>query len=83
MFWLYIDTGDSTKVSNLSSSIFWLVLPSLTLFLTLPDFAQTRTSFLLGHSNINLRLTIFVLLINAGSIKLFWGKVINDDRNAS
>ena len=41
MFWLYIDTNDSTKVSNLSSSIFWLVLPSLTLFLALPVFIET------------------------------------------
>jgi len=34
--WLYLDTGDVQKVSNLSSDIFWLVLPSLPLFLLLP-----------------------------------------------
>jgi hypothetical protein len=45
MFWLYIDTGDSTKVSNLSSSIFWLVLPSLTLFLTLPILLKLELHF--------------------------------------
>ncbi len=34
--WLYLDTGDTQKVSALSYDIFWLVLPSLALFLLLP-----------------------------------------------
>lgn len=34
--WLYIDTGDVQKVSALSHDIFWLVLPSLVLFVALP-----------------------------------------------
>ena len=34
--WLYIDTQDSEKVIALAYSIFWLVLPSLTLFIMLP-----------------------------------------------
>ena len=34
--WLYLDTGDTAKVSSLSTGIFWLVLPSLALFLVLP-----------------------------------------------
>ena len=45
MFWLYIDTGDVTKVSTLSSSIFWLVLPSLALFLTLPILLKLEFHF--------------------------------------
>ena len=36
MIWLYIDTKDAQKVSDLSMSIFWLVLPSLSLFIVLP-----------------------------------------------
>ncbi len=36
ILWLYIDTKDITKVSTLSTNIFWLVLPSLVLFITLP-----------------------------------------------
>lgn len=36
MLWLYIDTKDVAKVSDLATSVFWLVLPSLTLFLILP-----------------------------------------------
>ena len=36
MIWLYRDTRDTQKVAALSTSIFWLVLPSLALFLALP-----------------------------------------------
>lgn len=34
--WLYGETGDTAKIANLSTSIFWYVLPSLVLFLALP-----------------------------------------------
>lgn len=36
MIWLYFDTRDVAQVSALARSIFWLVLPSLALFLLLP-----------------------------------------------
>ena len=36
MVWLYVDTRDAHQVAELSMSIFWLVLPSLILFLALP-----------------------------------------------
>ena len=34
--WLYIDTNDTEKISGLSISIFWFVIPSLALFISLP-----------------------------------------------
>ncbi len=34
--WLYVDTGDTAKVASLATGIFWLVLPSLVLFVALP-----------------------------------------------
>ncbi len=34
--WLYLDTGDAERVAALASGIFWLVLPSLLLFVLLP-----------------------------------------------
>jgi hypothetical protein len=34
--WLYGETGDTSKIAHLSSSIFWYVLPSLVLFVVLP-----------------------------------------------
>ena len=36
MIWLYADTGDAEKVAELATGIFWLVLPSLALFVALP-----------------------------------------------
>jgi uncharacterized membrane protein (GlpM family) len=42
--WLYIDTKDKTKISELSYGIFWLVIPSLSLFLILPVLLK-RMSF--------------------------------------
>jgi len=36
MIWLYMDTRDVQKVTALPTSIFWLVIPSLALFLVLP-----------------------------------------------
>jgi hypothetical protein len=34
--WLYWDTGSTERIAELSQNIFWLVLPSLILFLVLP-----------------------------------------------
>jgi len=48
MLWLYIETKDTAKVSALSSSIFWLVLPSLSLFLTLPVMLKHGMNFYLS-----------------------------------
>lgn len=45
MIWLFIDTGDVAKISSLSMSIFWLVIPSLALFLTLPLFLKQGMNF--------------------------------------
>jgi hypothetical protein len=36
MIWLYVDTRDAEKVAAFATGIFWLVLPSLVLFVTLP-----------------------------------------------
>lgn len=45
MLWLYVDTRDVAKISALSTSIFWLVLPSLALFVTLPLFLKQGMNF--------------------------------------
>jgi len=45
MIWLYIDTEDTQKISELSYSIFWLVIPSLTLFLSLPLLLKKGVAF--------------------------------------
>jgi len=43
--WLYIDTKDVTKVINLVNGIFWLVLPSLALFISLPLLLKQGLNF--------------------------------------
>ena len=43
--WLYLDSGDTHKVIELSQGIFWLVLPSLILFITLPLLLRAGISF--------------------------------------
>jgi hypothetical protein len=45
MIWLYADTKDTAQVSALSKSIFWLVLPSLALFLLLPVLLERGHAF--------------------------------------
>jgi hypothetical protein len=57
MIWLYVDTKDVTKVSALSTSVFWLVLPSLTLFISLPILLKQNVNFYLSIS-ISIFLTI-------------------------
>ncbi|MDY7116839.1 DUF3147 family protein [Halomonas sp. SSL-5] len=48
MLWLYLDTGDAAKVSALAGSVFWLVLPSLALFIALPLLLAKGVNFYLG-----------------------------------
>ena len=45
MIWLYADTGDTEKIARLSTGVFWLVLPSLVLFISLPVFLRAGLGF--------------------------------------
>jgi len=45
MIWLYSDTRDVAQVAALSKSVFWLVLPSLVLFVLLPILLTRGYSF--------------------------------------
>ncbi len=46
--WLYLDTGDAQKVAELAGGIFWLVLPSLLLFVLLPILLRHGWGFWLS-----------------------------------
>jgi hypothetical protein len=48
MIWLYLDTRNPAKVASLSTSIFWLVLPSLVFFAALPKLLSMKFSFALS-----------------------------------
>lgn len=43
--WLWQETRDAQKIAALSTSILWLVLPSLVLFLVLPLLLKRGMSF--------------------------------------
>lgn len=58
MIWLYVDTRDSAKVAALSGSIFWLVLPSLALFVVLPVLLKAGVNFYLSMA-IGIAATVF------------------------
>ena len=45
MTWLWRDTHESGKIAALSTSIFWLVLPSLVLFVVLPVLLKRGVAF--------------------------------------
>lgn len=61
MVWLYLETRDAAKVAALSTSIFWLVLPSLVLFVALPYLLKLRINFYLA-----LGLAIGLMLLSYG-----------------
>lgn len=48
MLWLYVDTKDVAKVGALATSVFWLVLPSLALFVALPLLLKQGINFYLS-----------------------------------
>jgi len=62
--WLYFDTNDSLQVVQLSKSIFWLVIPSLVLFITFPFFIRLQLSFYtaLSASLIAMVITYFITI---------------------
>lgn len=43
--WIYYDTRDGQKIIDLSYGIFWVVIPSLALFLILPFFLKCGLKF--------------------------------------
>lgn len=43
--WLFLDTGSSERVAELSQSILWLLLPSLTLFIAIPLLLRMGAGF--------------------------------------
>ena len=62
--WLYFDTKDVTKVSALATSVFWLVLPSLAFFVTLPLLIKQGLNFYLSVSiSVGVTITCYWLMV--------------------
>ena len=64
MVWLYIDTKDVAKISALSTGVFWLVLPSLPLFVILPVMLEKGFGF---YTALSLSLIV--------TVACYWGTV--------
>lgn len=58
IIWLYIDTQNTQQIIELSKSIFWLVIPSLTLFIALPILLNKGVNFYLA-----LIISIFLMVL--------------------
>ena len=43
--WLWKDTGDSERIAQLATSIFWFCLPTLAMFLILPALLRGGAGF--------------------------------------
>ncbi len=74
ILWLYIDTKDVTKVSSLATNIFWLVLPSLALFVSLPLLLKQGLNFYLSMT-LALGITVvcyglMIVLLNQLGVRL-------------
>jgi len=70
IIWLYVDTGDVQKISELSTGIFWLVLPSLVLFVALPVLLKQGVNFYLSLS-ISIALTAVSYMIMVWFLRKF------------
>jgi len=67
MIWLYLGTRDAAQVAALSRSVFWLVLPSLVLFVLLPVLLQRGYGFYLSlAASIGATVVAYFGLIVAG-----------------
>jgi hypothetical protein len=48
ILWLYIETHDVSKVAALANGVFWLVIPSLAFFISLPALLKLGLNFYLS-----------------------------------
>lgn len=67
MIWLYHDTHDVSKITELSHGIFWAVLPSLLFFIALPLLLKAGLKFglsmILASAIMFVGYTIYVALM--------------------
>jgi hypothetical protein len=70
MVWLYIETRDISRVSDLSYGIFWLVIPSLALFASLPLLLKMNLNFYVAMG-IAVALTVLCYIAAIGLVNQF------------
>lgn len=70
MIWIYHETGDTAKISALAFNIFWLVFPSLALFIILSILLKSGLSFY-ASLGISLGVTIICYFAMLVALKYF------------
>jgi len=70
MIWLYVDTKDIAKISQLATSVFWLVLASLPLFIVLPVLLKQGINFYISMS-VSVVITIFCYWVMIRALSRF------------
>ena len=74
MLWLYHDTHDAAKVASLATGIFWLVIPSLALFISLPLLIKNGVEFYLSMG-ISIVITIVCYFVMLGVLSYYGIKI--------
>lgn len=70
IIWIYLDTKNISIISTLSISTFWLVLPTLPLFLILPLLLKYKVDFYVSLS-VSLAIMIGLYIITTIILKRF------------
>lgn len=70
MIWLWIDTKDAERIAVHSESTFWLVLPSLPMFLILPALLRNGINFYAAIA-ISVFVTVILYFIMVSILKRF------------
>jgi hypothetical protein len=70
MIWLYAETRDAAQVAALARSVFWLVLPSLALFLLLPVLLGRGHGFYVSLAA-SIAVTIVAYSITIAAVRYF------------
>lgn len=64
MIWLYVDTRDVEKIASLATGVFWLVIPSLVLFVALPLLLRAGIHFFISLPvSIGLTVSAYFLML--------------------
>lgn len=63
--WMYVESGDVRPIADLAVSIFWLVIPSLVLFLLLPHLLRHGWNFWISLlvASVGTAATYFVMIV--------------------
>ena len=70
MTWLYNDTKDTSQVADYAESILWLVIPSMVLFLVLPQLLRRNWEFESAMA-VGILMTILAYFAGIGLAKYF------------